>query len=130
MSATQDSAARDELLAGIRETVAGVTARFDRAYFMRQARADGSIDELWQDLADKGLLGVGVPEELGGAGGGLSGMATVMERMSAVGVPPILFALTTFSLTLVLVIRAAPCATFFTRSMSGRMPGRSRARTA
>jgi len=97
MSATQDSAARDELLAGIRETVAGVTARFDRAYFMRQARADGSIDELWQDLADKGLLGVGVPEELGGAGGGLSGMATVMERMSAVGVPPILFALTTFS---------------------------------
>ena len=62
---------RDELLADIREALAGVTARFDRSYFMDKARADGSMDELWRDLADKGLLGVGVPEEHGGAGGGL-----------------------------------------------------------
>ncbi len=89
--------ARDELLDAIRTTVAGVTARYDRAYFLRQARADGMIDELWQELADKGLLAVGVPEALGGAGGGLSAMATVMDEMSAVGVPPILYALTTFS---------------------------------
>jgi acyl-CoA dehydrogenase len=81
----------------IRETVAGVTARFDRAYFMRQARANGTIDELWRELAEKDLLAVGVPEELGGVGGGLSGMATVMEEMSAVGVPPILYVLTAFS---------------------------------
>jgi acyl-CoA dehydrogenase len=89
--------ARRELLAGIRETVAGVTAQFDRAYFLRQARSSGTIDELWQELADKELLAVGVPEELGGVGGGVSGMATVMEEMSAVGVPPILYVLTAFS---------------------------------
>jgi len=85
------------MLADIRETVAGVTARFDRAYFMREARRDGSIDELWQDLADKGLLTVGVPAAVGGVGGGISGVATVVEQMSAAGVPPILYLLTAFS---------------------------------
>jgi alkylation response protein AidB-like acyl-CoA dehydrogenase len=89
--------ARSASLEDIRETVSGVTARFDRAYFLRQARADGTIDELWRDMADKDLLAVGVPEELGGVGGGAAGMATVMEEMSAAGVPPILYVLTAFS---------------------------------
>jgi alkylation response protein AidB-like acyl-CoA dehydrogenase len=89
--------ARTASAAEIREVVAGVTARFDRAYFMRQARSDGTIDELWREMADKDLLAVGVPEELGGVGGGVAGMATVMEEMSAAGVPPILYVLTAFS---------------------------------
>jgi acyl-CoA dehydrogenase len=89
--------ARSASLEDIRETVAGVTARFDRAYFMRQARSDGDIDEMWRDMADKDLLAVGVAEELGGVGGGVAGMATVMEEMSAAGVPPILYVLTAFS---------------------------------
>jgi alkylation response protein AidB-like acyl-CoA dehydrogenase len=77
--------------------VVGVTARFDRAYFLRQARTGGTLDELWRDMADKDLLAVGVPESLGGLGGGIAGMATVMEEMSAVGVPPVLYVLTAFS---------------------------------
>jgi alkylation response protein AidB-like acyl-CoA dehydrogenase len=87
------SPATDEL----REAVAGVTARYDRAYFLRQARTGGTLDELWRDMADKDLLAVGVPQSLGGLGGGIAGMATVMEEMSAVGVPPILYVLTAFS---------------------------------
>ena len=90
---TSASVTRDD----IREVVAGLTSRYDRAYFMRQARADGTMDDLWQEMAEKGLLAVGVPEEHGGLGGGLSGMATVMETMSAAGVPPILYVLTAFS---------------------------------
>jgi alkylation response protein AidB-like acyl-CoA dehydrogenase len=74
-----------------------VTARYDRAYWLREALADGSIDELWQDMAAKGLMSVGVPEEQGGVGGGLSGIVTVIEQMSAAGVPPILYILTAFS---------------------------------
>jgi acyl-CoA dehydrogenase len=89
--------ARETMLADIRETVRGVVSKFDRAYFMREARRDGSIDELWQDMADKGLMAVGVPEEQGGVGGGVSGLVTIIEEMSAVGVPPILFLLTAFS---------------------------------
>jgi hypothetical protein len=88
---------RSAPLEEIREAVAGVTARFDRAYFMRQARNGGTIDEMWRDMSDKDLLAVGVPEELGGVGGGVAGMATVMEEMSAAGVPPILYVLTAFS---------------------------------
>lgn len=86
-----------ETLNDIRETVAGVLARFDRAYFLRQARAGGTIEELWLDMADKDLLAVGVPESIGGVGGGISGMATVMEEMSAAGVPPVLYVLMAFS---------------------------------
>jgi alkylation response protein AidB-like acyl-CoA dehydrogenase len=85
------------LLSDIRETIAGVTAQFDRAYFIRKARSSGTIEELWRELAEKELLAVGVPEELGGLGGGIAGMATIMEEMSAVGVPPILYVLTAFS---------------------------------
>jgi alkylation response protein AidB-like acyl-CoA dehydrogenase len=81
----------------LREAVAGVTARYDRAYFLRQAAAGGTLDDLWREMADKDLLAVGVPQSLGGLGGGISGMATVMEEMSAVGVPPILYVLTAFS---------------------------------
>lgn len=92
-----DAPSREELLAGIREAVAGVLARFDRAYFVEKARTDGSIDELWQDMAEKGLMGVGIPGHLGGLGGGVSGLATVVETMSAAGVPPILYLLTAFS---------------------------------
>lgn len=94
---TQQIGAAAELQADIREVVRGLTSRYDRAYFMRQARAAGTMDEVWQEMADKGLLAVGVPEELGGAGGGITGMATVMEAMSTAGVPPILYVLTAFS---------------------------------
>jgi hypothetical protein len=88
---------RTEVLADIREAVAGVTARFDRSYFIGQAKVDGSIDDLWRDMAEKGLMAVGVPESMGGLGGGVSGLATVVEEMSMAGVPPILYLLTAFS---------------------------------
>src|ERR1700744_4505118 len=86
--------AREEVLADIREAVSGVLARFDRTYFIEKARSDGSIDELWQDMAEKGLMAVGVPAGMGGLGGGVSGVATVVETTSAPGVPPILYLLT------------------------------------
>jgi len=88
---------RSPAIDDLRQAVAGVTARFDRGYFLRQARSGGTLDELWRDMADKDLLAVGVPQSLGGVGGGIAGMATVMEEMSAVGVPPILYVLTAFS---------------------------------
>jgi acyl-CoA dehydrogenase len=86
-----------EMRADVAEVVKGLTAKYDRAYFLRRARSNGNMDELWQEMAHKGLLAVGVPESLGGVGGGIAGMATVMEKMSAAGVPPILYVLTAFS---------------------------------
>ena len=93
----QAAAARAAFRDDVRETVRGILARFDRAYFMDKALSDGSIDELWQDMADKGLMSVGVPEEQGGLGGGVSGIVTIIEEMAAAGVPPVLYLLTAFS---------------------------------
>jgi alkylation response protein AidB-like acyl-CoA dehydrogenase len=89
--------ARAQLLADIREAVTGVTERYDRAYFLRRAREGGNFDEIWEAMAAQELLGVGIPEELGGTGGGLSGTTAIMEAMSQAGVPPLLYASTSFS---------------------------------
>lgn len=89
--------AREELVADIFEAVAGITSIYDRSWFLQRARDNSHARELWEALAENGLLGVGVPEELGGAGGGLTGSAAVMEAMASAGVPPLLYSLTTFS---------------------------------
>jgi acyl-CoA dehydrogenase len=88
---------RAQLLDEIREAVAGVIARYDRAYFLARARAGGDSSEIWSAMVDKDLLAVGVPEELGGTGGGLSGSTAVMETMSMSGVPPLMYGSTIFS---------------------------------
>jgi alkylation response protein AidB-like acyl-CoA dehydrogenase len=88
---------RQELVAAIFEAVQGITATYDRRWFLQRAREDGHARELWEALAENGLLAVGVPEEIGGAGGGLTGTAAVMEAMATAGVPPLLYSLTTFS---------------------------------
>jgi acyl-CoA dehydrogenase len=88
---------RVELLEAIHEAVAGVVARYDRSYFLRCAREGGDFDEIWAAMAEKDLLGVGIPEELGGSGGGLTGATAIMETMSQAGVPPLLYASTVFS---------------------------------
>ncbi len=90
-------AERAQLLDEIREAVAGVIARYDRAYFLARARAGGDSSEIWNAMVEKDLLAIGIPESLGGTGGGLSGSTAVMETMSRSGVPPLLYGSTTFS---------------------------------
>jgi alkylation response protein AidB-like acyl-CoA dehydrogenase len=92
-----EQTARAQLLADIREAVAGVTARYDRAYFLKRAREGGDFDEIWEAMAAQELLGVGIAEDLGGTGGGLTGTTAIMETMSQAGVPPLLYASTSFS---------------------------------
>lgn len=46
--------------------------------------------ELWSDLADLGLLGLAVPEELGGSGGGATELSVVAEEVGA-GLPAVPF---------------------------------------
>jgi alkylation response protein AidB-like acyl-CoA dehydrogenase len=91
------SSAPAPLLDEIRQAVAGVTARYDRAFFLARAREGGDLAEIWDAMAEQDLLAVGVPERFGGIGGGLTGMTTIMETMSRAGVPPLLYASTAFS---------------------------------
>src|SRR3954449_1746260 len=71
--------------ASLRESVAGICSRFGPRY-MRECNAqEKPPTELWEALADKGYLGANLPEEYGGGGLGMSGLAAVGEEISAAG---------------------------------------------
>src|SRR5699024_481178 len=61
-------------------------------------------DELWAEAGRLGYLGVAVPTEHGGGGGGIGDLAAVCEECSAAGTP-----------MLVVVVSPAICATVITR---------------
>jgi alkylation response protein AidB-like acyl-CoA dehydrogenase len=85
-----------ELLDAVRTVVEGVTARWDRRYYLECAEKNVPPDELYRAMAEQGLFALGVPEQHGGSGGGVTAVAAVMEEMSRAGVPPMLFSLTAF----------------------------------
>lgn len=86
-----------ELVTSVFEAVQGISAAFPRSLFLQRAREGGHARELWDALVAADLLAIGVPEELGGAGGGLTGTTAVMEALARAGVPPLQYGLTTFS---------------------------------
>jgi alkylation response protein AidB-like acyl-CoA dehydrogenase len=71
----------------IRETVAGIAARYGADYFLQRGRGGDGIEELWKDLGAAGLIGVHLPEEYGGGGGGMAEAVIVVEELAAHGMP-------------------------------------------
>lgn len=86
-----------ELVASIFAAVEAVTAACPRSLYLQRSRERRHAPELWDAIQAADLLAVGVPEDLGGAGGGLTGCVAVMESLSRAGVPPLQYSLTTFS---------------------------------
>ncbi|HEY2204307.1 MAG TPA: acyl-CoA dehydrogenase family protein [Pseudonocardia sp.] len=86
-----------ELVESVFDAVSGVAAAFPRSLYLQRAREKGHGRELWEALVAADLLAIGVPEELGGAGGGLTGCTAVMEALAREGIPPLQYSLTTFS---------------------------------
>src|SRR4051794_22298151 len=74
----------------LREAVAGVAAGFGHGYFQEKTDRGGKTDELWEALGDLGFLGVHLPEEYGGGGGGISELPIVCEEVAAAGCPLLL----------------------------------------
>jgi acyl-CoA dehydrogenase len=91
------SVERSELFNVIGEIVAGVSRRWNREYYLDKAAKHEAPTELYEAMAEAGLFALGVPEEHGGAGGGITATAAVMEEMSKVGMPPMIYSLTAFS---------------------------------
>ncbi|MFI6573174.1 acyl-CoA dehydrogenase family protein [Nocardia fluminea] len=87
----------DELIDTIGDIVKDVNARWGRDYYLERARNDEAPTEMYKAMADAGLWAVGIPEDIGGSGGGLVATAAVMEHLSRVGTPPMLYALTSFA---------------------------------
>src|SRR5690349_13116445 len=74
----------------LRDAVAKLVATFGPEYFQEKSRNGGRSDELWDAVAEHGFLGVHLPEELGGGGGGISELAIVCEELAAGGCPLLL----------------------------------------
>jgi alkylation response protein AidB-like acyl-CoA dehydrogenase len=74
----------------LRDSVAALGKRFGHRYYVAKARAAEHTDELWAEAGKLGYLGVSVPAEYGGGGGGITELAIVCEELAAAGCPLLL----------------------------------------
>ena len=79
----------------LREAVSALGKRHGRTY---------DREQLWSEAAKLGYLGVNLPEEYGGGGGGISELSIVLEELGAAGCP-----------LLMMVVSPAICGTVIAR---------------
>ncbi|MDQ6934137.1 MAG: acyl-CoA/acyl-ACP dehydrogenase [Actinomycetota bacterium] len=88
----------------LRREVAKLAKGYGREYFTHQARSGEKTTELWLAIGKAGYLGVNIPEEYGGGGGGIGDVAAVCEELAAQGCP-----------LLMMVVSPAICGTVISR---------------
>ncbi|MEV6649136.1 acyl-CoA dehydrogenase family protein [Streptomyces sp. NPDC051219] len=88
----------------LRAAVAALGRRYGRDYLTRVVRDGGHPEELWAEAAKLGYLGVNLPEEYGGGGGGIAELSIVLEELGAAGCP-----------LLMMVVSPAICGTVIAR---------------
>jgi alkylation response protein AidB-like acyl-CoA dehydrogenase len=93
----------DELTA-LRDAVSKLAGSYGHTYVAEKTRNGEKLTELWQDMGKHGFLGVNIPEEYGGGGGGMADLSAVLEELSAAGAP-----------LLMMVVSPAICGTIITR---------------
>lgn len=82
--------AESEERLALRKAVADLGKKYGRDYFEKAAKDGRKTTELWQEAGKLGYLGVAVPEEFGGGGGGIGDLAAVCEELAAAGSPLLL----------------------------------------
>jgi alkylation response protein AidB-like acyl-CoA dehydrogenase len=88
----------------LRREVAKLASKYGREYFTTQARSGGKTTDLWLEMGKNGYLGINIPEEYGGGGGGIGDVAAVCEELAAQGCP-----------LLMMVVSPAICGTVIAR---------------
>ncbi|OIJ97879.1 acyl-CoA dehydrogenase [Streptomyces sp. MUSC 14] len=88
----------------LRSAVAALGKRYGRDYLVQAVAAGKPPTELWSEAGKLGYLGVNLPEEYGGGGGGISELSIVLEELGAAGSP-----------LLMLVVSPAICGTVVSR---------------
>ncbi|MDI3409479.1 acyl-CoA dehydrogenase family protein [Streptomyces cavernicola] len=88
----------------LRAAVAALGKRYGREYMTKVVREGGHPEELWAEAAKLGYLGVSLPEEYGGGGGGVAELSIVLEELGAAGCP-----------LLMMVVSPAICGTVIAR---------------
>ncbi len=69
----------------LRDAVSALGKRYGHRYFVEKAKSGGHTTELWEEAGKLGYLGVSLPEEYGGGGGGITELAIVTEEFAAAG---------------------------------------------
>ena len=69
---------------------AALGRRYGHEYFVAKAKAGEHTTELWNEAGKLGYLGVNMPAEYGGGGGGITELAIVCEELAAAGCPLLL----------------------------------------
>jgi alkylation response protein AidB-like acyl-CoA dehydrogenase len=100
MTSFTESEERQEL----RRPVARMAGKYGRDWFTEKARAGEKTTELWLEIGKAGYLGINLPEEYGGGGGGIGDIAAVCEALAAQGCP-----------LLLMVVSPAICGTIISR---------------
>ncbi|MEU9150035.1 acyl-CoA dehydrogenase family protein [Streptomyces sp. NPDC048417] len=88
----------------LREAVATLGKKYGRDYITRTIAEGRAPTELWQEAGKLGYLGVNLPEEYGGGGGGIAELSIILEELGAAGSP-----------LLMLVVSPAICGTVIAR---------------
>ncbi|MFD9401629.1 acyl-CoA dehydrogenase family protein [Streptomyces sp. NPDC060011] len=88
----------------LRSAVAALGRRYGREYLAKIVAEGGHPDELWSEAGKLGYLGVNLPEEYGGGGGGIAELSIVLEELGAAGCP-----------LLMMVVSPAICGTVIAR---------------
>ncbi|MGW1766789.1 acyl-CoA dehydrogenase family protein [Streptomyces sp. NPDC002073] len=104
MSPTAGTTVESEEHQALRAAVAALGKRYGREYLAKTAREGGHPEELWAEAAKLGYLGVNLPEEYGGGGGGIAELSLVLEELGAAGCP-----------LLMMVVSPAICGTVIAR---------------
>ncbi|WP_306186631.1 MULTISPECIES: acyl-CoA dehydrogenase family protein [unclassified Streptomyces] len=88
----------------LRSAVAALGKRYGRDYLTRTVADGKPPTELWTEAGKLGYLGVNLPQEYGGGGGGITELSIVLEELGAAGSP-----------LLMLIVSPAICGTVISR---------------
>ncbi|PZS36146.1 MAG: acyl-CoA dehydrogenase [Pseudonocardiales bacterium] len=69
----------------LRQAVADLGSRYGFEYTRSKVKSGEHTDELWLEAGKLGFLGVNLPEQYGGGGGGMYELALVLEELSSAG---------------------------------------------
>ncbi len=74
----------------LRAAVAEIASKFGPRYYAERSAERRPCTELWAALGEAGFIGVNIPEQYGGGGGGLTELALVCEEIATAGAPLLL----------------------------------------
>ena len=94
VNGNNDTATLRARIRDVQEAARGVTTMYPRSYILQCIKEDRFPDELWKKLGEFGLLGLSIPEEYGGSGGGVLEITALNEALALAGVPTLFLVVT------------------------------------